>query len=112
MSQAKRMASDCGNILGQFEDSFSSNSRVNQTPLTKRRIITEEMTRPIRKNPYRMARKEREAIQEQVHKMLEDDIIQSSKSPWASPVVPAALADITTPTDTTAPADTTCAYSL
>lgn len=74
-------------LLHQFNDCFSSTSRVRQTPLTKHRIITEETARPIRQNPYRVAPKEREAIQEQVKKMLDDDVIQPSKSPWASPVV-------------------------
>lgn len=74
-------------LLGRFKDCFSSTSRVGQTPLTKHRIITEETARPIRQNPYRVAQKEREVIQQQVKKMLEDDVIQPSKSPWASPVV-------------------------
>lgn len=74
-------------LLEQFKDCFSSTSRVGQTPLTKHRIITEETARPIRQNPYRVAQKEREAIQQQVEKMLQDDVIQPSNSPWASPVV-------------------------
>lgn len=74
-------------LIHQFEDCFSTTSKVKQTPLTKHRIITDDTTRPIRQNPYRVAPKEREEIQKQVTKMLEDDVIQPSNSPWASPVV-------------------------
>ena len=42
---------------------------------------------PINSAPYRCSPKEREAIREQISKMLKDRIIQPSTSPWASPVV-------------------------
>lgn len=74
-------------LIQQFEDCFSYTSKVKQTPLTKHRIITDDATSPIKQNPYRVAPKEREEIQKHVKKMLEDDVIQPSKSPWASPVV-------------------------
>lgn len=74
-------------LLDQFRDCFASTSRVRCTSLTKHRIITEDTARPIHQNPYRVAPKEREAIQDQVAKMLKDDVIQPSRSPWASPVV-------------------------
>lgn len=74
-------------LLAEFQDCFASASKVGRTPLTQHRIITEDTARPIRQNPYRVAAKEREAIQQQVAKMLEDDVIQPSKSPWSSPVV-------------------------
>lgn len=74
-------------LINQYQGCFSSASRVGQTPLTKHRIITDVDARPIRQNPYRVAPKEREAIQRQVKTMLEDGVIRPSNSPWASPVV-------------------------
>ena len=74
-------------LLKEYKDCFSSSSRVRQTPLAKHRIITEENARPLRQSPYRVSTREREAVKKQVDEMLRDDIIQPSKSPWASPVV-------------------------
>lgn len=74
-------------LLLQYEDCFSSSSKIRQTPITKHRIITEENARPLRQSPYRVSTREREAMKRQVDEMLRDDIIQPSKSPWASPVV-------------------------
>jgi hypothetical protein len=42
---------------------------------------------PIKKWPYRIAPIERREIQRQVKEMLDQGIIEESKSPWASPVV-------------------------
>ena len=74
-------------LLLQYKDCFSSSSKVRQTPVAKHRIITDENVRPLRQSPYRVSAREREAIRQQVDEMLRDDIIQPSKSPWASPVV-------------------------
>lgn len=74
-------------LVQEFADCFAKTSKVRRTPVTKHRIITDESARPMRQQPYRVSPKEREAIQKQVKEMLEDDVIQSSKSAWASPVV-------------------------
>lgn len=74
-------------LLHHFGDCFSSTSRVRQTPLTKHRIVTDEAERPVYQHPYRVSPKERDAIRRQVQEMLADNVIQPSKSPWASPVV-------------------------
>ncbi|KAK8767010.1 hypothetical protein V5799_006206 [Amblyomma americanum] len=74
-------------LIDHFRDCFASESWVGKTPLTKHRIITNDAICPIRQNPYRVAPKEREAIQRQVAEMLRDDVIQPSQIPWASPVV-------------------------
>ena len=42
---------------------------------------------PIRSVPYRTSAKEREIIEKEVNKMLQNNIIRISESPWSSPVV-------------------------
>lgn len=74
-------------LLRRYSECFSSSAKLRQTPLAKHRIITEDGARPTRQSPYRVSSHEREAIRTQVDDMLNDDIIQPSKSPWAAPVV-------------------------
>ena len=75
------------NLLAEYRDCFATSSKVRQTAVAKHRIVTEDAARPVHRSPYRVSVKEREVIQEQVLEMLNDDIIQPSSSPWASPVV-------------------------
>lgn len=74
-------------LIRDFSECFSTSSKVRRTQIVKHRIITDEQTRPVHQNPYRVSPKEREVIKGQVQEMLEDDVIQPSNSPWASPVV-------------------------
>lgn len=60
---------------------------LQQTPVAKHPIITEEFAGPLRQSPYRVSTREREPIRQQVNEQLRDDIIQPSKSTWASTVV-------------------------
>lgn len=83
----QRQQDELRHLLIRYRDCFSSSSKIRQTPIAKHRIVTEEGTRPTRQSPYRVSPKERSAIRQQVKEMLDDDIIQPSKSPWASPVV-------------------------
>lgn len=54
--------------------------------LTKYSIKT-TTEKPIYIQPYRKSLKERNLMQEEVHKMLNAGIIRKSKSPWSSPVI-------------------------
>lgn len=74
-------------LLDDFRDCFAAETGVGRTSVAKHRIITDDITHPVRQPPYRVSLKEREVIQEQVRNMLEDDVIQRSTSPWAAPVV-------------------------
>lgn len=74
-------------LIGEFAECFSTSSRVRRTQMVKHRIITDEATRPVYQHPYRVSPKERDIIKDQVQEMLQDDVIQPSNSPWASPVV-------------------------
>lgn len=74
-------------VIDSFGDCFALTSKVRQTTTAKHRIITDENERPVHQRPYRVSATEREVICRQVKEMLQDDVIQPSRSPWASPVV-------------------------
>ena len=74
-------------LLAEYSDCFATTSTVRQTPMAKHRIITDDDALPVHQSPYRVSLKERRVIQDQVQEMLDDDIIQPSRSPWAFPVV-------------------------
>ena len=42
---------------------------------------------PIRLPPYRLAQHSQEVLREEVKTLLDQDIIKSSKNPWAAPIV-------------------------
>lgn len=42
---------------------------------------------PVHQRPYRGSHEQRKIIEEQIKEMLDDGVIESSNSPWASPVV-------------------------
>lgn len=66
-------------LVHDFADCFATSSRVRRIPFTKHRILTDESTRPIRQQPYRVSPKERNAVKTQVKEMLPDEFIQPSK---------------------------------
>ncbi|CAI2201420.1 1191_t:CDS:1, partial [Funneliformis geosporum] len=41
---------------------------------------------PVRQRAYCVAPSEQDFIKEEINKMLKNDLIQPSESPWASPV--------------------------
>ena len=75
-------------ILRQFSGAFTPQQGKSQTkrPTIKHRINTGDHP-PISQRSYRVSPAERRIIREEVEKMLRDDIIQPSESPWSSPVV-------------------------
>lgn len=74
-------------LISDFSDCFATESKVRCTSVTKHRILTDESACPVRQHPYRVSPTERDVIKCQVEEMLQDDVIQPSMSPWASPVV-------------------------
>ena len=74
------------NLINKYKHIFSHQSQVQTTKNIKHSIITNESF-PLRQKPYRVAPKERDIIEEQVEKMLEDNVIRPSSTPWASPVI-------------------------
>ncbi|MEW8548469.1 MAG: reverse transcriptase domain-containing protein, partial [Candidatus Thiodiazotropha sp.] len=74
-------------LLTEFQDIFSdSKNDLGRTNLTQHSIFTND-ARPIKQPPRRVPFAMREQLQKQVDEMLEQDIIEPSKSPWSSPVV-------------------------
>lgn len=75
-------------ILRRFSGVFTSAAEAQQTerPKVKHRINTGNHP-PISQRAYRVSPTERRIIQGEVEKMLRDDIIRLSESPWSSPVV-------------------------
>ena len=71
--------------ISEYSDIFSS-KYPGATDLVTHRIDVGD-NRPINSAPYRVSPNERRVIDSEVERMLQDNIIESSKSPWASPVV-------------------------
>ena len=65
---------------------FNIYTGLRTTSLTQHRIDTGDHL-PISVPPYRVSPAQRDEIERQVSQMLENDIIQPSDSPWASPVL-------------------------
>jgi hypothetical protein len=75
-------------LLEEYGDIFdfynkSRNSRCN----TVKHKIDTENSAPIKQRPYRTSAVERRIIEDEVQRMLNEDVIQPSCSPWSSPVV-------------------------
>ena len=74
-------------LLIQYTDVFAlSGSNLGRTSNLKHEIPTRNAP-PIRQAVRRMPPQCRQEVQELLSRMLKDDIIQPSSSPWAAPVV-------------------------
>lgn len=75
------------NLLCSFVDVFDiSYPHLGHTSVVRHTIDTSDH-RPLRSRPYRVSSSERLITQEHVSKMLQENIIEESSSPWSSPVV-------------------------
>ncbi len=72
-------------LLTEFSDLFVT-SHAGATDIVTHEIET-LTNRPINVPPYRTSLVEKKIIQTEVNKMLKDNIISPSRSPWSSPIV-------------------------
>ncbi|KAG0734187.1 hypothetical protein G6F29_012897 [Rhizopus arrhizus] len=73
------------NLLSEFDDCFKSKA-TSVTPLTQHHVDTGDH-RPLSQPPHRTSAAENDVISNLIDEMLQQGIIQPSKSPWSSPVV-------------------------
>ena len=82
----EQTASLCG-VICQYEDLFAKpDGPLGRTSLVKHTIYTGDC-RPVKRPPRRFPEKQRQIVEEEVEKMLDQGIIRESDSPWASQVV-------------------------
>ncbi|GFW27160.1 hypothetical protein TNCV_93861 [Trichonephila clavipes] len=74
-------------LFHEFEDVFSRNSSdIGHTTVTQHRIDTTDHP-PIKQHPRRLPFAKQEEVGTLLREMQENDIIEPSSSPWASPIV-------------------------
>ncbi|GFW95997.1 retrovirus-related Pol polyprotein from transposon 412 [Trichonephila clavipes] len=74
-------------LFQEFEDVFSRNSSdIGHTTVTQHRIDTGDHP-PIKQHPRRLPFAKQEEVGTLLREMQENDIIEPSSSPWASPIV-------------------------
>jgi hypothetical protein len=75
------------NLIYEYRDCFSwSEDDIGKTSITKH-ITNTGSSKPVKQPPYRVLSFIRNEIEKKVEKMLKNNIIKESNSPWASPVV-------------------------
>jgi len=73
-------------VLKEFSDVFATqNGPLGRTSLVKHAVSTEgpPIRQPLRRLPVAL----KDVVQDEVNKMLQQGVVQPSKSPWSSPVV-------------------------
>ena len=74
-------------LLIKFQDIFlGPDGKLGRTDIVKHTIDTGD-SKPIKIPPRRVPLKQKEIIDQEIDKMLKDDIIEPSDSPWSSPVL-------------------------
>ena len=79
-----RQRQEVRELLGRYNDRFSE--LPGHTTVLRHDIITEP-GKVVRQRPYRVPEARRQAIKEEVEKMLRLGVIEESHSPWSSPIV-------------------------
>ena len=74
-------------LLNQYRDVFAfSQAELGRTSIVQHHIDTDNNV-PVRQRPCQTPQVQREQIDKHIKEMLEQDIIEKSTSPWASPIV-------------------------
>lgn len=75
-------------ICFEYHDVFQlKGDRLSVTPAAIHKIPLLPGTNPINSKPFRLPFYQKENLEEEVQKLLKDNIIQPSKSPWCSPIL-------------------------
>jgi predicted aspartyl protease len=74
-------------LLEEYADLFATNNKQPGIAKNISHSIQTDATKPINQAPYRVSPAERSIIYDNVQEMLKNNIIEQSRSPWASPVV-------------------------
>jgi len=77
--QIKRLCKQFPNIF------YKEGGKLTFTNIVKHNIITTDEV-PVHKRPFRYSPSEKTEITDQINKLLEQDIIKHSHSPWSAPV--------------------------
>ena len=76
----------CG-MINENKDVFvGSDGKLGRTSVAKHSVVLNDDI-PVRSRPYRPPLSQRKLIEEEIENMLENDVIEASDSPYASPVV-------------------------
>jgi hypothetical protein len=79
-------------LLARHTDIFDDSGPLRQTRFIKHDIVVTD-PKPFRLPPYRYSAAKKKAIQEQIKEMLASGVIESSSSPYSSPIVMALKKD-------------------
>ena len=77
-------------LLNNFSSVFSD--KRGRTNMAEHSIVT-ETTLPVRRPPYRLPHAYKELVKKELDDMLENDIIETTSSEWASPIVMVKMKD-------------------
>ena len=74
------------NIILEFKDVFAFDGHLGTTDLIEFQIDIDR-SKPVHLSPYRVSPQQRADIINQAKQMLEQNIIEESRSPWNSPII-------------------------
>lgn len=72
----------------EFQDIFHlPGDKLSYTNAIKHSIVVEPGTQPINSRPYRLPETQKEEVDRQVKKLIEEGVLEESQSPWNSPML-------------------------
>ena len=83
--------SDLQEVLGEYKDILTD--KPGMTSVVKMDIRLEPGTKVISQVPYRLPDRLKEGVKRELDDLIESDIVETSESTWASPLVPVAKPD-------------------
>ena len=78
-------------VLGEYKDILTD--KPSMTSVVKMDTRLEPGTKVISQMPYRLPDKSKQDVKRELDDLIESDIVETSESTWASPLVPLAIPD-------------------